>query len=222
MSANTAPAATAWRTARQLAWLRTLAVTVALVTMAGGAALAYRYSQARDWPWLAGAAAVVVIGATFSMALWRYTSEVQAATWQREHEIGTDIDGDGVIGRPEPPERRARFVPLTANGESVDPLWIWDGPEAQRQAVILDGFDLEAGDVAAFLAEASRRGLAASAWLRPGASRFELPSGSRVTRGVWDRCTAELVRIGWAENATSGLEFQRRLPDMRREIESMA
>lgn len=208
-----------WRTALRLALLRTLAVGAALISLAAFGALGWLYVSTRQAPYLAAGGAVLLIGGTFVVALWAYTSNVRRHTWwQEELRAGLDLDGDGVLGRPEP--RRLRLVAVRANGQVQEPV-IMAEQDTEETPALLEGFELDPIDLAAFLAEAGRRGLTKNAWLPPGRPRYKLPSGQRVTRGVWDRVTAELVRLGWAENTPGGLRLTRRTVDLLRELEDL-
>ena len=77
-----------WRSPLRYALLRSLAVIVALSTVAtiGGLVWAYAGEPA---PWLLALAAVaLVVGATFTAALWAATNAVKRATWDQERRQG--------------------------------------------------------------------------------------------------------------------------------------
>lgn len=208
-----------WRTPLRLAMLRALAVTSGLMALGAFVGLVWQYLATDALVWaLVGAVAAFVLG-TFAAALWGYTGNLQWALWQIETETGEDLDGDGQIGQPERP--RVRLMPLTAGGQKQEPVAWVDDTEENEPTPIIDGFDLDVVDVAAFLAEAGRRGLTAAAWLKPGQARYKLPSGVKVSRGVWERATRELLRLGWAENTGGGLVMTRKTPELLRQLEAM-
>jgi len=201
----------------KLALLRGLAVVVALGTVTGAGALALEYINTEALLWAGGAFALALVGGVVALAMWTGAGAVEAHTWARELAAGQDLDGDGYVG--EPKRQRIRLVPLSAHGRNAEPLVMYEEEQADEPEV--DGFGLVASDVAAFIAEAGRRGLAKSAWLQAGRDRYKLPSGATVTRGTWDRCTGELRRLGWAVDTGNGLQFVQRTGEMLRQLDDL-
>jgi len=214
-----------WRAPLQGAKLRSMAVVVGLGTVALVGALvdaarltvnAHGVTAANHWA-VMGAIMALAVGATFVSTLWRYTSHVKRYTWDMERRQSLDLDGDGVIGKPE--RKRVRLVNVTSQGKRQEPIAVFD--DEPDEAPILEGFEVDAADLAAFLQEAGARGLSRRAWLKSGEPRFKLPSGQRVRSGQWKSITGELVRNGWAESDNQGTRLTVPVGELLRRLEDL-
>jgi len=151
----------------------------------------------RGWPWWAPAAAGMgAAGASFAIASVTLTLDHRRLLWavhQVEDRLRTDLDGDGVVGEPEPqePEIERRLIYVS------DP-----GRQRRRE---------QARDFRYWLKAAyNGTGTTWRAW-----KGHELPSGREVTRPVWERYTDRLQRAGLATRPyeTAPLELDSDLRD---------
>lgn len=148
------------------------------------------------WP-LAVGGTVALLTAVHTLALRQHTQDVVADLWRHEMEAGRDLDGDGVVGRPTI-QRSTRYINI---GGEMEPF----AEEEERETgpgipvELVDGFDLTPRDLADLVEFAASRGLGKRQLVK-----LELPSGLRVTNGIWERFTQEAARRGWINSGGNG------------------
>ena len=208
-----------WRKlpARLIVTIITALVGVSSVTLL---ALVSLHGQFPGWQ---AAGMITATQATILIMIWAWayasglrtmTDDARRATWMQEDKLGVDLDGDGHIGNP---QRKIRLVNVNAGGEAQEPVVMLDDDDAEQ--VLLDGFDLAPADVAAWVSEAWKRGLARSAWLtRP---RWRFPSGRKISRSDWERLTSECERLGWTQRSLNGASWAVRRIDVLRQLEEL-
>lgn len=151
-----------------LAWALLAALAVGLV------------SHWLHWPWEVVALAFLAV--SVGLFAWRVTAHIQERqelTWRREERVGHDLDGDGVVGRPE------RWTPTPEPEPRL--IYVRDPGRERRQA--------DAADFRYWLRECyGERGTTWRAW-----DGEALPSGRRVTRPTWEHYTERLLRAGVAQ-----------------------
>lgn len=163
------------------------AMQAALALTAGGAVAVALLVGALGWPWrrLATGGALAVVGAallavavvwllTYARTLARDTHAVRMATWRQEMESGLDLDGDGMVGPPEPV---GHVVRIGGARPAAVVLPDMDAPRAQPP---LAGFPVCANDVIYILQRGARQGLSFRTW-----QAERLPSGAQVERRLW-------------------------------------
>lgn len=172
----------------EAAALKVSLVLAALALLGIGAALALDAPLPRDPATVAGLAVgavlvvVVVYVWVYSSALAANTHEVRRATWQREQELGQDIDGDGMVGQPEPVGHVVRI------GGAKPREVVLPNLEASRAARPLARFPVPANDVVYVLTRAGKEGLGFREW-----DGHSLPSGVTVDRPLWGRIIDGMV-----------------------------
>jgi hypothetical protein len=148
------------------------------------------------WPVAVGGTAALLT-AVHTLALRQHTQDVVADLWRHEMAAGRDLDGDGEIG---PPRRVTRYISI---GGEMEPFVEEDeaGAGGQQQVMIdlVPGFEMSPRDLAELVELAATRGLGRGKLM--GAS---LGSGSRVSKGMWERFTREAGERGWIEPGANG------------------
>ncbi|HID23896.1 MAG TPA: hypothetical protein EYP14_16060 [Planctomycetaceae bacterium] len=134
-----------------------------------------------------------------------------------------DIGTEDRYGPGYDPETDVQIVPRI----QLVPVHNWTETEATEDVVDAAGvsaaspwltnFELSAADLAAFISQAGSSGLARSTWLTQ--PRRRLPSGRIVTRAVYDRVTAEMEILGWAERTTTGWKLRQPPRAILRQLE---
>jgi len=178
--------------ARAEAEAAALQVSLALAVLAMlwiGAVLALDALAPRDPATVAGLAVgavlvvLVVYVWVYSSALAANTHEVRRATWQREREMGEDIDGDGVVGEPEPVGHVVRI-----GGSAPRDVVLPNLDVATRAARPLARFPVAPNDVIYVLTRAASAGLGFREW-----EGHRLPSGAEIDRLLWGRIIDGMV-----------------------------
>lgn len=188
-----------YKNARNVAGLKlqTAAEGLAAAGMAGAAVWGAVQLDAL-WPLAVGGIAALLT-AVHTLALRQHTADVVADLWRHEIEAGRDLDGDGIIGAP--PRRVTRYIEI---GGQMEPFVEEDAPAqpGQPQQVVIDrvpGFEMSPRDLADLVELAEQVGLGRSKLVGQ-----RLPSGMRVSKGDWERFTAEAARREWIERGGNG------------------
>lgn len=173
----------------EAAALKVSLVLAALAMLWIGAALALDAPLPRDPATVAGLAVgavlvvLVVYVWVYSSALAANTHEVRRATWQREQELGQDLDGDGMVGQPEPVGHVVRI------GGAKPREVVLPNLEASRAARPLARFPVPANDVIYVLTRAAKEGLGFREW-----EGHRLPTtGVEIDRPLWGRIIDGMV-----------------------------
>ena len=145
----------------------------------GSLALSIPLTAWQRWPWWVPLAVAVSLAClAFGVAAVLLVLDHRRLLWAWEEALRFDLDGDGVVGEPEPEEAPT--------------------PEEPRFAYVNDPYRrrrlLAARDFRFFLREAyDGRGTTWRAW-----DGVVLPSGRRVTRPLWEEYTERLLKAGLA------------------------
>lgn len=188
-----------YKNARNVAGLKvqTAAEGLAAAGLAGAAIYGAVELQAL-WPLAVGGTATVLT-LVHTLALRQHTEDVVADLWKHEVAAGRDLDGDGIIGAP--PKRVTRYIEI---GGQMEPFVEEDAPAqpGQPQQVVIDlvpGFEMSPRDLADLVELAEQVGLG-----RAKLVGTRLPSGMKISKGDWERFTAEAARRGWIERGGNG------------------
>lgn len=152
-----------------------------------------------------GAAVGLAWLVTYARALRADTQQVRWTTWRQEQAAGEDLDGDGYVGDP------TRQIRVT-RGDQVEEIEVDLPARSAAGAPVIPAWGVSLPDLMAVLFEADLvRGLQERAWVpsskRPEVEAFTLPSGQRLTVGMFRQVLAELGRRGWAEKLNGRWEL---------------
>lgn len=142
---------------------------------------------------------------TYARALQSDTRQVRRQTWQQEQAAGADLDGDGYVGDP------TRQIRVT-RGDQVEEIELDLPARSAMGAPVIAAWGVSAPDLVSILFEADRsRGLQEREWIpskqRPEVEYFVLPSGQKLTVGMFRQVLAELGNRGWAEKLNGRWEL---------------
>lgn len=154
---------------------------------------------------LMGALVAMVWVVTYAMALRADTDQVRAATWRQELAAGEDLDGDGWVGDP------TRGLRVT-RGDTTEEIELDLPARSAMGAPVIPAWGVSLPDLMAVLFEADLvRGLQERAWVpskdRPEVEAFVLPSGQKLTVGMFRQVLGELGKRGWAEKLNGRWEL---------------
>lgn len=142
---------------------------------------------------------------TYARALRADTRQVRRTTWQQEQAAGLDLDGDGYVGDP------TRQIRVT-RGDQVEEIELDLPARSAMGAAVIPAWGVSVPDLVSILFEADRsRGLQEREWIpskqRPEVEAFTLPSGQKLTVGMFRQVLAELGNRGWAEKLNGRWEL---------------
>lgn len=151
---------------------------------------------------------------TYARSLRNDTTQVRQTTWRRELDLNEDLDGDGIVGFPEPighvvTIRRGDGQPAAAF--SLPDL---DPPSSLRP---LRGFPADPpvtpNDVIWILSQASATGLGFRDW-----DKRQMPSGVRIDRELWTGILDGL--LAWQFATASQTSNGRRIVGLRTDVDA--
>lgn len=142
---------------------------------------------------------------TYARALRADTRQVRWTTWRQEQAAGEDLDGDGYVGDP------TRQIRVT-RGDQVEEIELDLPARSAMGATVIPAWGVSVPDLVSILFEADRsRGLQEREWIpskqRPEVEAFTLPSGQKLTVGMFRQVLAELGNRGWAEKLNGRWEL---------------
>lgn len=143
---------------------------------------------------------------TYARSLRADTLQVRRQTWQQELADDEDHDGDGFVGDP------TRGITVRHHDGQEEVIEVDLPARSAPGAPVIPAWGVSLPDLVAILFEADlSRGLQERAWVpskkQPLVTAFVLPSGQRVTQGMFRQVLAEMDSRGWAVKSAGRWEL---------------
>lgn len=94
-----------------------------------------------------------------------------------------------------------RYIPLNRMDGTTEQVPMDDDDDADE---ILDGFGVTEDDLRAFVRMALDRNSLSRATLVPDGHKIQLPSGTELSRPLYDQITAQMAVLGWIDKGGNG------------------